>query len=814
MLLRPSRGVSLRLVAARYAHRGAGKKSTYRPKDKGQSNEPDVGTLQRYHSFWLRLLEVEHGEEERLVHERLRNWPISRLRQAGFVITGLTAAKRLGNNASFSRDIVRFTLPLGSYPRQHSFDVGDEAILSRDGPLTAHGTMSKDAVPCEILQAGSDSIRVTVEPSAAAVLWSDSSEIPWRLDRMANSVAHSRTCRALKEWSGRACLASATLRRTVIEGSHASGASSLAEDPLRPLAAAQQQPMLSFSPAMNAAYLKAASMSLNLSQQHSVLSALRAFGDASLGKADAPLVSLIQGPPGTGKSTAAVGLLKLASMFADGPLLAAADSNAATDNLLEGLLKQGIKACRIGRSSRASPALVASTLEAQLEAHPEFAGIRKQREQLHFLRAAAKDQPRFIRLETEQVVREGSAQLRSLEQSLTRRILNDHEVIVSTLVGCGAPALLVPEPMRFPLVVVDECTQATEPRTLLALSRAASSVVLVGDQKQLAPTCISQEAAAQGLSRSLFERLALAAPRVPSIQFGCLTIQYRMHPALRAFPSSQFYQGLLEDGVSAADRVPPRAFPSPTRRPAPEVSAAAGVGEHRHGAQLGEGGCAASRDGASAATGSVHDAAAAPASAVATSPSARSPLAFFDLQWGHEERGRHGESKLNRLEARCIAKVAQALLADVAASDLGVITPYRAQAAEIRRRLRADGISPEVEVNTVDGFQGREKDAILFSAVRSNAKGRVGFLGDARRLNVGLTRARRALFVVGNQRTLSQDPNWGAFLAHCKANDRIVSEADLNAFGIYLREPAREAHGEAMGEAQADGESAALGEGR
>ena len=331
----------------------------------------------------------------------------------------------------------------------------------------------------------------------------------------------------------------------------------------------------------------------------------------------------------------------------------------------------------------------------------------------------------------------------------------------------------------------------------------------VGDQKQLAPTCISPEAAKSGLARSLFERMALAAPSMAAIQFSLLTIQYRMHPLLRAFPSAMFYSGKLEDGVRASDRAPPAAFPS--------VMLKEGVGS--------EASRGAGADGVEAAD-----------SGRCAAPPMKSPLAFLDVPDGREESGRNGVSKLNRREAAIIATVAKRLIRVGIAPDLewdsdsdavserehvvqpidvGIITPYAAQVVEIRRALRALGIPREVEVRTVDGFQGREKEIILFSCVRANRAGRVGFLSDQRRLNVGLTRARRGLFICGSKRTLKSDPGWDAFLQHCEHVKCMLSSADLKAHGIELRKPSRMAAAldePSDGEQEADVQSVSLPE--
>ena len=352
------------------------------------------------------------------------------------------------------------------------------------------------------------------------------------------------------------------------------------------------------------------------------------------------------------------------------------------------------------------------------------------------------------------VLRRGWRELREWEQRLSAQILMDADVICSTLVGCGTREL---SRMSFPLVVIDECTQATEPRSLLALTLARSAV-LVGDQAQLSPTVVSRAAAMAGLRTSLFERLAggsptaplgsalrtaprggTAPPRppiteresvvtLPIVPMSMLTVQYRMHPLLRAWPSAQFYDSRLRDGVTEAERLPPTAFPS------------------------------------------------------------ASPLMVIDHA-GSERSTALGSSRINTSEARQVASMVAALLAradsgnsgisdnsgngGLSAADVGVITPYAAQVQAIQRCLRAIGVHG-VEVRTVDGFQGREKEVIVLSCVRANLARSIGFLDDRRRLNVALTRARRGLLVIGCRRTLSVDPTWASFFDFCAQRGLIA----------------------------------------
>ena len=393
---------------------------------------------------------------------RLQEWPLSRLEREGLTLTALSRAVRTGN--IFSRDVLRFHAP--SLPqRNHSFEVGDEAILSRDGPLDGDGHLKSSAVQCEVVEIGGSSLSVALEPSASASLFEPDHQ--WRLDRIANAVAHQRTCSALAEWTSTQDFdMSPGLRKVIVEGSRAGGDSG---------SSAMHARSVELTAAMREAYTNAIGVKLNPPQLSAVFGALQSFAASSEGDEAACSVSLIQGPPGTGKSTAAVALLKLASMSASGPLLACADSNAAADNLLEGLVAHGVAVCRIGRPGRSAPQLLATTMEAKLAAHPDHAELEAEREQLRMLRVFASEQTGAARRETEQVLRDGWRRVRQAEQQLQLEVMRQSEVVVATLVGCGTPAVRA---MQFPLVVVDECTQATEPRTFIAMACAWSSVVL------------------------------------------------------------------------------------------------------------------------------------------------------------------------------------------------------------------------------------------------------------------------------------------------------------------------------------------------
>ena len=261
---------------------------------------------------------------------------------------------------------------------------------------------------------------------------------------------------------------------------------------------------------------------------------------------------------------------------------------------------------------------------------------------------------------------------------------------------------------KFTRVLLDEATQATEPASLVPLVRGARQIVLVGDPRQLPPTVISRRAENGGLRRSLFERLVAMG-----IEPMLLDTQYRMHPAISDFPNRTFYEGRLVDGITAADR------PNP-------------AGLLWNDWEV--------------------------------------PMAFLPVN-GDELLSPDGASKENPAEAGWVAKILENLLqaGDLEETDIGIITPYAGQVRAIRDALPERNDS--VEVHTVDGYQGREKEVIIFSCVRSNSDGIVGFLSDARRLNVALTRAKRGLIVIGDPDTLRNDETWASWLDYIRSRN-------------------------------------------
>jgi ATP-dependent RNA/DNA helicase IGHMBP2 len=419
-------------------------------------------------------------------------------------------------------------------------------------------------------------------------------------------------------------------------------------------------------------------------------------------------VALIHGPPGTGKTTTVVELICQAVRRGE-KVLACAPSNLAVDNMLERLVRRGERVVRLGHPARVLPELQSYSLDRQVESHRDVALAHKLvKEALALFRKAdrhTRARPeRGARRDTRQEARSLLADARRLEAQAVEQVLDEAAVVCATTTGLDDSLL---GRRRFGLVVVDEACQSTEPGCWVPLARA-ERVVLAGDHCQLPPTVISPEAAEQGLATSLFERLiALSGGELARR----LTVQYRMHREIMDFSSAEFYDGeLLADAAVAGHLL-------------------------------------------------------ADLSHVASAPATLAAAEFIDTAGaGYDEQLEpDGESRLNPREAEVVAEQVQMLLeTGVLPSEIAVIAPYAAQARLLRELLPVAGL----EVDSVDGFQGREKEAIVISLVRSNATGEIGFLSDVRRTNVALTRARRKLVVVGDSATLATLPFYARLIEY------------------------------------------------
>lgn len=309
---------------------------------------------------------------------------------------------------------------------------------------------------------------------------------------------------------------------------------------------------------------------------------------------------------------------------------------------------------------------------------------------------------------------------RLLKKAAEKELLEAADVICCTCVGAGDPRL---HRLKFHSILIDESMQATEPECMVPVVLGAKQLILVGDHCQLGPVVMCKKAARAGLSQSLFERLV-----VLGIRPFRLEVQYRMHPDLSRFPSNFFYEGSLQNGVCADER---KLLKIDFPWPAPDK-----------------------------------------------------PMFFYVTQ-GQEEIAGSGTSYLNRTEASNVEKITTRFLrCGVKPEQIGVITPYEGQRAYLVQYMQYQGslhskLYQEIEVASVDAFQGREKDIIIMSCVRSNEHQGIGFLNDPRRLNVALTRAKYGIIIIGNPKVLSKQPLWNHLLSFYK-EQKVLVEGPLN----------------------------------
>lgn len=407
-------------------------------------------------------------------------------------------------------------------------------------------------------------------------------------------------------------------------------------------------------------------------------------------------VGIIHGPPGTGKTTTVVELIRQAVARGE-KVLACAPSNLGVDNIFERLLAAGVRAVRLGHPARVLPALRQNTLDLMVAAHPDIRLARRLAREASSLRDKADKYTRAkpapgARREMRAEARALLDDARRLEAQVVAQVLDSASVLCATTTGLDSEIL---GQRTFDLAVVDEACQSTEPGCWIPLLRSFR-LVLAGDHCQLPPTIVSTQAQREGFGVSLQERLVAMHGDGVSQR---LEVQYRMHEAIMEFSSQEFYEGSLQADASV----------------------------RRH--------LLADLPG------------------VATDDMTTAPVHFYDTAgagWD-EELEPDGESRRNPGEAEFLVKLLEDLLAaGLAPRDLAVITPYAAQVRLLRQLLPLEGL----EIDSVDGFQGREKEAVLISLVRANRTGEIGFLGDVRRMNVALTRARRKLIVIGDSSTI------------------------------------------------------------
>ncbi|XP_074854038.1 DNA-binding protein SMUBP-2 [Carettochelys insculpta] len=410
-------------------------------------------------------------------------------------------------------------------------------------------------------------------------------------------------------------------------------------------------------------------------------------------------LAIIHGPPGTGKTTTVVEII-LQAVQQGLKVLCCAPSNIAVDNLVERLADYKEKILRLGHPARLLESIQHHSLDAVLargDSAQIVADIRKDIDQA--FTKTKKTQDKGERSHFRNEIKALRKELKEREEAAMIEILTQANVVLATNTGTSSdgPLKLLPE-NHFDLVVIDECAQALEASCWIPLLKARKCI-LAGDHKQLPPTIISNKAAAKGLSVSLMERLI---QKYGESIVKMLTVQYRMHAAIMQWASTEMYCGQLTAHPSVAHHLlkdlPGVASTEETRIPLMLIDTA---------------GCG-----------------------------------LFELEVEDEQ------SKGNQGEVHLVGFHIQALVeAGVKARDIAVIAPYNLQVDMLREHLCHR--YPELEIKSVDGFQGREKEAVVLSFVRSNRKGEVGFLAEDRRINVAVTRARRHVAVICDSRTVS-----------------------------------------------------------
>ena len=446
-------------------------------------------------------------------------------------------------------------------------------------------------------------------------------------------------------------------------------------------------------------------------------------------------VAIIHGPPGTGKTTTLVQAI-LETIRRERRVLVCAPSNTAVDLLTEKLAERGVSVIRMGNPSRVSDLLLEHTLDAQVMAHPSYSKMRAMRQTADQYRETAgqplgkfgnfgkfgfeeRQQRRLLREEARQLFQQAD----DLERYITEQVLESVQIITCTLVGASNRNI---RHLAFDTVFIDEAAQALEPGCWIPIAKG-QRVILAGDHHQLPPTVKSEKAAREGLRETLFEKCIKRQP----VTARMLTVQYRMHQQIMEFSSEQFYDGQLEAHQSVRDA----GLEAYNLDFAPDLPV-----EFLDTAGLGflEITISESRSTAN------------PEEADLLLQRLAQLLQPYDPA-AHEQR-EHEQGGLT----------------------IGVIAPYRAQinylkdAIEENEQLGKLLQDRLLSVGTVDSFQGQERDIIAISLTRSNTSGEIGFLSDIRRMNVGMTRARRKLLLVGDSSTLSVHPFFKELLTYVK----------------------------------------------
>ncbi|KAF8621479.1 hypothetical protein AX15_007769 [Amanita polypyramis BW_CC] len=717
--------------------------------------------ISAYKDRFLPLLDLEQREGEAILKERLSNWHLDRLREDGYCLTGVSAFWLQATQ--FGRPVASFILGPGVVLPDHRFENGTRVLVSRLDPLQEtplHGS---------VVSSNGTSIKVSF-PERYKI-----DEGLWRLDLDMSNLIYERMRDALARFNNDVSsqepifvandqqmalhgthLRDVFLRFLLPEHAHLPQSLQSPDDVNYPShqkldhgtavgkGRSGYEHMGAFRDDMRIQSWarRYAEIDPIVMEGDPDLSGLNKTQIRALALMIGQRISLIQGPPGTGKTKTIIEAVKLLKIHFEvpHPLLVCTYTNVAVNNLVEGLVTTGLKPLRVGFGESVGPSLVEHTLDYQVANHRLQKVLTPIVKEVMKLEERINDQSMRVSSALSDAIREPKAQktyermqakLASLErqisavrarkyafeQEMLQDIVRKADVICTTCVTSACAALNV---IDFPVVFLDEASMSTEPASMIPLTKGSRHVALIGDHKQLPPVIQSREALDRGLGLSLFERLTREGV-VPSLM---LDVQYRMHPGISRFPSAEFYDLSLIDGtIDVFGNVHPRLYPPNSQH----------LRENE-------------------TTG------------------LRPSMIFLDHAGIESLKDR---SRVNHNEAHIVVSIVEDLLLnnqELRGNDIGIIAPYVAQVSLLTRLLKREARYQkrfievlgdframqlaDVEIKTVDGFEGREKEAIIFSTVRNNSGGHIGFLADRRRLNVGLTRAKRGLFVVGSIATL------------------------------------------------------------
>lgn len=406
-------------------------------------------------------------------------------------------------------------------------------------------------------------------------------------------------------------------------------------------------------------------------------------------------VAIVHGPPGTGKTTTLVEAIN-ETLARESQVLVCAQSNMAVDWISEQLVDRGINVLRIGNPTRVNDKMLGFTYERRFEAHPDYSQLWAIRKAIRELRMQRKGRTENWHQKMDRL----RSRATELEISINADLFGQARVIASTLVGASNKIL---DGQHYSTLFIDEAAQALEPACWIAIRRA-NRVILAGDHCQLPPTVKSIAALKAGLGKTLMERIVDSKPEVVTL----LDTQYRMNEEIMRFSSSWFYDGKVK---------------------ADPITAHRGILDYD------------------------------------------TPIEWVDDVANDDETVGEtfvGETfgRINKVEARQVMELLQAYFEKIGKQriidesiDVGIISPYRAQVQYLRHLIKKEAFFNPfrhlLSVNTVDGFQGQERDVIIVSLVRSNNDGQIGFLRDLRRMNVAMTRARSKLIIIGDHETLA-----------------------------------------------------------